>query len=117
MGSQFDFVSPPRAYAPCGCIVRVVSLTKSQKIPTEKLNITAFFRLQAFLYEIDFDQLAGLAGLETLDLSGNLLLDPLAGTWVVGSGPRREPFNFTPRGVDSIPPAHLHVRPMARTCR
>ena len=47
---------------------------------------TSFFRVQALLYEIDFDQLAGLAGLETLDLSGNLLLDPLAGTWVVGVG-------------------------------
>ena len=27
-------------------------------------------------------------------------------------GPRREPFTFTPMGVNSISPAHLHVRPM-----
>ena len=29
----------------------------------------------------------------------------------------REPFNSTPMGVNSISPAHLHVRPMGRTCR
>ena len=28
---------PPRAYAPWGCIVRVVSLTKSRKLPTRKI--------------------------------------------------------------------------------
>ena len=32
---------------------------------------------------------------------------------------RRGPFNSTPMGVNSIPPARLHVRPMGvhRTCR
>ena len=32
-------------------------------------------------------------------------------------GPRPEPFNSTPVGVNSISHAHLHVRPMGRTCR
>ena len=32
---------------------------------------------------------------------------------------RRDPLNFTPVGINSIPPAHLHVRPMGAlsTCR
>ena len=30
---------------------------------------------------------------------------------------RRGPFDLTPIGVNSISPAHLHVRPMGRTCR
>ena len=33
-GGQFDFVWLPHTYAPWGCIVRVVSLTKSRRIPT-----------------------------------------------------------------------------------
>ena len=32
-------------------------------------------------------------------------------------GTRRDPSNFTPMGVNSISPAHLHVRPMGRACR
>ena len=31
--------------------------------------------------------------------------------------PRRVPYSFTPMGVNSISPAHLHARPMRRTCR
>ena len=32
-------------------------------------------------------------------------------------GAHREPYNSTPMGVNPIPPAHLHARPMRRTCR
>ena len=31
-------------------------------------------------------------------------------------GARREPFNFTPMGVNPISPGSPHVRPMGRTC-
>ena len=34
-----------------------------------------------------------------------------------GQGARREPFDFTPAGVNSISPAHLHIQTTGRTCR
>ena len=48
--------------------------------------------------------------------------DAVSGKLAVAiEGTRPEPFNFTPIGVNSISPAHLHVRPthihMGRTCR
>ena len=50
-----------------------------------------------------------LEGVVDTDVQNTFLL-----SWVRVT---RDPFNFTPMGDNSSSPAHLHVRPMGRTCR
>ena len=90
----------PRTYdaPPWGCIVRVVSQTKSRKkYPPEKWYCS--FACRNMLPRFCVGRAGGVQQLVH-----------------AGRGTRLEPFNFTPMAVNSISSGSPHVRPMGRTC-
>ena len=105
-------------YAPWGCIVRVVSQTKSRKIPTRNIYILPPCPVTRSTSSAPW----------TRCLWRTTVL-----TWTTGASSSsssasacsgrcrcctcREPFNSTRMGVDSIAFGSPHVRPMGRTCR
>ena len=88
----------PRTYdaPPCGPSVRVVSPTNPRKIPTQK-------HYRPF----------PCAGASWMGACSSWT--SCTRSWTAWRT-RREPFNFTPMGVNPISSGSPHVRPMRRTC-
>ena len=97
-GGSIRFRLALHTYAPWGCIIRVVSRTKSRQTPTRKTS-PLFFHDQA--------RSRRRAGYRSRRASST-----------TRPGTRRGPFNSTPMGVKSISPGPPRVRctPMRRTC-